>query len=114
MMSFAKLFSHIGFSLGIFSGILDNTPHKEERESVEKEVVLTYLKTQFKRFETVFTQLNPDDLYNAKHKLSTIDGEIEWSDYDILTLAYNHTVHHKGQATTYLRLKEIVPPQYRC
>jgi uncharacterized damage-inducible protein DinB len=113
VMSFAKLFSHIGVSLDYYAEILDGTLHKEEIESVEKGVVLTYLQGRFERFEAAFNQLNPTDLYNPKHISRTIDGEIESSDYDILMLAYNHTVHHKGQATTYLRLKDIVPPQYR-
>jgi len=89
------------------------TLHKEEIESVEKGVVLTYLQGRFERFEAPFNQLNPSDLYNPKHNLGTRDGEIYFSTYDILMLAYNHTVHQKGQATTYLRLKDIVPPQFR-
>ena len=112
-MSFAKIFSHIGVSLDYYAGILDGTLHKEEIESVEKGVVLTYLQGRFERFEAALNQLNPSDLYNPKHNLGTRDGEIYFSTYDILMLAYNHTVHHKGQATTYLRLKDIVPPQYR-
>ena len=113
VMSFAKLFSHIGVSLDYYAEILDGTSHKEEIESVEKRVVLTYLQERFERFEDTLNQLKPSDLYNRKHSLGTRDGEIYFSNYDILMLAYNHTVHHKGQATTYLRLKDIVPPQYR-
>lgn len=114
IMSFAKLFSHIGVSLDYYTEILDGTPHKEEIKSKEKKVVLTYLQERFERFEDALSLLNPSDLYNPKHKLNTrLDGVLYSSDYDILMLAYNHTVHHKGQATTYLRLKDIVPPQYR-
>ena len=113
VMSFAELFSHIGVSLDYYAEILDGTSHKEEVESVKKGVVLTYLQERFERFEAALNQLNPNDLYNRKHNLGSRDGEIYFSDYDILMLAYNHTVHHKGQATTYLRLKDIVPPQYR-
>ena len=113
VMSFAKLFSHIGASLDYYAEILDGKVHKEEIVSVEKKIVFTYLKEQFERFEYALNQLNPSDLFHPKHNLGTIDGGIDFSDYDILMLAYNHTVHHKGQATTYLRLKDIVPPQYR-
>lgn len=113
VMSFAKLFSHIGASMDYYAEILDGTLHKQEVESVEKRIIFTYLTEQFERFENAMNQLNPSDLCNPKHNLGTIDGGIDFSDYDILMLAYNHTVHHKGQATTYLRLKDIVPPQYR-
>ena len=113
VMSFAKLFSHIGVSLDYYAEILDGTSHKRKIESIEKRVVLTYLQERFERFEDTLNQLKSSDLYNRKHNLGTRDGEIYFSNYDILMLAYNHTVHHKGQATTYLRLKDIVPPQYR-
>ena len=113
LMSFAKLFSHIGFSLDIFAETLDGTEKIEEPKFEEKEPVKAYLQSRFERFEAAFDQLNTTELFNPKHGLGTIDGEIFFSDYDILMLAYNHTVHHKGQATTYLRLQGIVPPQYR-
>ena len=113
VMSFKRLFSHIGFSLDIFAEILDRTEKIEEPKSEEKETVRAYLQTRFERFEAAFYSLISADLYNPKHATETVDGEIYFSDYDILMLAYNHTVHHKGQATTYLRLQGIRPPQYR-
>ena len=112
-MSFSKLFSHIGKSLDIYAGILDGTAHEEEIESVEKEVVLSYLKWCFDRFDQTLSQIYSKDLFSPSHNLDTRDGGIDFSDYDIIMLAYNHTVHHKGQATTYIRLKGIIPPQYR-
>jgi len=111
--SFAKLCSHIGLSLDIYAEMIDGTPREEQIESVEKSVVLTTLQNQFERFENTMNSLNPDDVFTGIHKLDTRDGDIDFYDYDILMLAYNHSVHHKGQATTYLRLKEIAPPQYR-
>ena len=113
VMTFAKLFSHVAASMDIYAEILDKTPPKEEIESVEKKVVLNYLQGRFERFENAFNKLNKENLYILKHKLVTRFEELNWSDYDVLMLAYNHTVHHKGQATTYLRLNGIEPPQYR-
>lgn len=113
VMSFSKLFSHIGKSLDIYAGILDGTAHKEEIESVEKAVVLSYLEWSFDRFDQTLSQINSEDLFSPSHNLDTRDGVIDFSDYDIIMLAYNHTVHHKGQATTYIRLRGITPPQYR-
>ena len=113
VMSFAKLFSHIGHSLDIYAEILDGAEKIEEPKSKEKETLIRYVQTRFERFEAAFYQLNTSDLYNPKHVMKTMDGEVSFSDYDILMLAYNHTVHHKGQATTYLRLQGITPPAYR-
>lgn len=112
-MSFSKLFSHIGKSLDIFAGVLDGLAHKDETESIVKGEIRTYLRWSFNRFDQAMAQLNPQKLYIPSHNLDTRDGGIDFSDYDIIMLAYNHTVHHKGQATTYLRLKGITPPQYR-
>ena len=113
VMSFAKLFSHIGKSLDIYAGILDGISLEDETESNIKGEILTYLRWFFSRFDKAMAQLNPQNLYTPSHNLETRDGGVDFSDYDIIMLAYNHTVHHKGQATTYLRLKGITPPQYR-
>ena len=111
--SFARLFSHIGLSLDNFAEILDGTEKIEEPKSEEKKTLMAYLQSRFERFKAAFYPLNTIDLYNQKHVINTMDGEIYLSDYDVLMLAYNHTVHHKGQATTYLRLNGIIPPAYR-
>ena len=113
IMTFARLFTHIGVSLDYYAEILDGVPHKEETLSSEKEEVTSYLKSRFDRFEAAVGQLDVNNVFNPSHKISTSDGATDFSDFDILMLAYNHTVHHKGQATTYLRLNGIAPPQYR-
>lgn len=113
VMPFAKLFTHMGSGLDNYAEILDGKPSEKETESMEKDVVFSYLKSCFSRFGETLIRLNPDHVFSRKHNLNTRDGAIEFYDYDILMLAYNHTVHHKGQATTYLRLCGIAPPQYR-
>ena len=113
VMSFSKLFTHIGKSMDVYTGMLHGTPHKEELESNHKSEVETYLSASFDRFEQAMTQIDSERLYISSHKIPTRDGALNMSDYDIIMLMYNHTVHHKGQATTYLRLVGITPPQYR-
>ena len=113
IMSFSKLFSHIGKSLDIYAGMLNGTEHQEEKVSLIKGEVNDYLIWSFDRFDQALTQLNHDNLYIQTHDVATMDGMMHISDYDIIMLAYNHTVHHKGQATTYQRLAGVTPPQYR-
>lgn len=113
VMSYAKLFSHIGKSLDIYAGMLDGSAHEQETESEVKEEVYTYLTRCFDRFEQALAGLDSDSVYSPTNTVQTRDGDIEMSDYDVIMLAYNHTVHHKGQATTYLRLAGMAPPQYR-
>jgi uncharacterized damage-inducible protein DinB len=113
VMSFSSLFSHIGRSLEVYAGMLDGTAADEGSKPVSKAEVHTSLKGSFDLFERGLTQLNAKNLYTPTHEIATRDGSLNMSDYDIIMLAYNHTVHHKGQATTYLRLAGATPPQYR-
>ena len=112
-MSYAKLFSHIGKSLDVHAGMLDDMAQVQEVESDVKDEVRTYLTRCFNRFERTLAALDPDIVFSPTHTVQTRDGDMEMSDYDVIMLAYNHTAHHKGQATTYLRLAGMVPPQYR-
>jgi len=113
MMTFSKLFTHIGFSLDKFAGIIDGKIPNEEPESSSKKITSEYLNKCFEHFETAYKSLDKNDIYTKNHFYS--DKEY-WKDetvFDIIMLAYNHTVHHLGQATTYLRLNGITPPSYR-
>ena len=113
MMSFGKLFTHIGFSLDIYAGVFDGEIPKEEPENSIKEVKSEYLNRCFEHFETAYKSLNKNELYTKNHFYPDKEPWKEFSVFDIIILAYNHTVHHVGQATTYLRLNGITPPKYR-
>ena len=113
VMSFAKLFSHIGFSLDIYAEVLDGATKLEEPTSENRDVVFSYLQTRFRRFEDAVRVVNPENLYTRNHFFSSDEPWKNFTIFDIIMLSYNHAVHHKGQATTYLRLQGVKPPQYR-
>lgn len=113
MMSFNKLFTHIGVGIDIYAEKLDGVAPKDEPETIEKVVVSNYLKSCFEHFESAYKSLNNDQLYTKKHHFQSVEPWMNFSVFDIIILAYNHTIHHRAQATTYLRLNEITPPKYQ-
>ena len=113
MMSFSKLFTHIGYSLDVYAGVFDGKIPNEEPESSINKVKSEYLNRCYERFETAYKSLNKNDIYTKNHFYPDKEPWKEFSVFDIIMLAYNHNVHHLGQATTYLRLNGITPPKYR-
>ena len=113
VMSYGNLFCHIGWSLDIYAEVLDGTSKIDKLETNDKKLASEYLQSRFERFEDAMDKVSGERLYLIDHHFSNTEPWKNFSNYDILMLSYNHAVHHKGQATTYLRLKGIVPPQYR-
>lgn len=113
MMSFGKLFTHIGSSLNGYAGVLDGSVPDNEPEPSKKTEVSDYLDNAFAHFNNALDEINVNDLYAIKHAKSDMEPWREFSIFDIITLGYNHTIHHIAQATVYIRLKNIVPPRYR-
>lgn len=113
MMTYRKIFTHIGFGVDKFAGIMDGDAPGEEPETVEKALILDYLEDCFGHFNTAYKELEETQLYSNNHHFAEEEGWKDSSIADILLLAYNHTIHHRAQATVYLRLKEIVPPKYQ-
>jgi len=113
VMSYGNLFCHIGWSLDIYAEVLDGKSKIDKLETNDKNRVSGYLQSRFDRFEEAMNSVSEKSLYLADHHLSKVDPWKDFSNYDVFMLSYNHAVHHKGQATTYLRLKEIAPPKYR-
>ena len=112
-MSFMKLFSHIGSGLNTYSEVLGGSSTGIEPEPKNRTTVSNYLDNAFAHFNNTLDEINIDDLYEIKHAKSDFEPWKEFSIFDIITLGYNHTIHHVAQATVYLRLKNIVPPRYR-
>ncbi|MDH3648313.1 MAG: DinB family protein [Saprospiraceae bacterium] len=112
MMSFGKLFTHIGWGLEIYTGTLDGSTPREEPKTTRTEI-LNYLEHCFDHFDLAFKALKETELYSNNHRFLKDEPWKDFSIADMLLLAYNHTIHHRAQATVYLRLKEIVPPKYR-
>lgn len=113
MMSFSKLFTHIGFGLEVYAEKLDGEAPGEEPVTTEKQTLFKYLTGCFEHFNNAFKDVKESELYSNKHHFPEEEPWKDFSIADIILLAYNHTIHHRAQATTYLRLKEIVPPKYR-
>jgi len=113
VMSFGNLFCHVGWSLDIYKEVLDGTKKVDKLESNDKSLVSNYLQSRFDGFEEAMDSVSEERLYLVDHHFSKTEPWMNFSNYDVLMLSYNHAVHHKGQATTYLRLKGIVPPRYR-
>ena len=113
VMSFGKLFSHIGNGLNIYAGVLVGTTVPNEPELASKSEISEYLELAFQNFNNALNDTNLDNLYAIKHAKSEEQPWKDFSVFDIITLGYNHTVHHIAQATVYLRLRNIVPPKYR-
>ncbi len=113
VMSYGNLFCHIGWSLDIYAEVLDGTMKIDKLESNDKNRVSDYLQSRFDRFEEAMDNAFGERLYLVDHHFSKTEPWKNFTNYDILMLSYNHAVHHKGQATTYLRLKGIAPPKYR-
>ena len=112
-MSFGKLFTHIGSGLHGFAGVLVESISDNEPEPNSKTIVSDYLGDAFTHFNNALDEIKLDDLYAIKHAKSDVEPWKEFSIFDIVTLGYNHTIHHIAQATVYLRLKGITPPKYR-
>lgn len=113
IMSFGKLFTHIGNGLNAYAGVLDGSVSDNESEPSNKSEESTYLDNAFAHFNNALDGINIENLYAIKHTKSEVEPWKEFSIFDIITLAYNHTIHHIAQATVYVRLKNIVPPKYR-
>ena len=113
VMSFGKLFSHIASGLNTYAGVLDGSTSDSEADPIGRTEVSDYLDNAFTHFNKVMDEINLENLYIIKHAKADTEPWKEFSFFDIITLGYNHTTHHIGQATVYLRLKNIVPPKYR-
>jgi uncharacterized damage-inducible protein DinB len=113
VMSFGNLFCHIGWSLDIYKEVLNGKSKFDKLETNDKNTVFGYLQSRFDGFEEAMDSVIGERLYLIDHHFSKTEPWMNFSNYDVLMLSYNHAVHHKGQATTYLRLKGIVPPRYR-
>ena len=113
IMSFGKLFTHIGNGLEVYSGVLDGSSADKEPDSSNNSKILAYLEKGFSHFSEVLNEQNDKDLFSFDHQYPDEAPWQEFSIVEILMLAYSHATHHNAQAALYLRLKDITPPQYR-
>ena len=97
MMSFNKLFTHIGKDIDGYARVLDGVAPKDEPETIEKVVVSNYLKSCFEHFESAYRSLNEAELHTKNHYFPSVEPWMNFNVFDIIMLAYNHSVHHQGQ-----------------
>ena len=97
------------FHSGIPSGAFDFTPnHRPDSVKTGPDIALWYADS-FARNLGKITEMSADQL------LKTIDfrGMFELPAVTYLTFALNHSIHHRGQLSTYLRaMGGKVPPIY--
>lgn len=113
IMSYGKLFTHIGNGLEVYSGVLDGSTAAKEPDSSNNSKVLAYLEKGFSHFNQALNKQIDKDLFSIDHQYADEAPWKEFSIAEILMLAYSHTTHHNAQASLYLRLKDITPPKYR-
>ena len=113
IMSFGHLFTHIGSGLNGFAGVLDGSDTGNEPEPNNRTEVSDYLHNAFTHFNNALDKIILEDLYAIKHAKADVEPWRDFSTFDIITLGYNHTIHHIAQATVIIWLKNIVPPKYR-
>ena len=113
IMSFGKLFTHIGSSLNGYGEVLGGSASADEPDPIHRTEVYDYLQHAFNHFNYALDNANRDDLYKIKHAKADTDPWRDFTIFDIITLGYNHTIHHIAQATVFIRLNNIMPPKYR-
>lgn len=113
IMSFGKLFSHIGLGLEIYSGVLDGSTPDKEPDSTNRSNVLAYLENGFSHFSKVLSNQKGKNIFSFNHQYPDEEPWKEFRIIEIVMMSYNHVTHHKAQATVYLRLKSITPPKWR-
>ena len=96
--NFNELMNHIGYGIIWWT---ENYIRKQQTSweppayKKTKDETISYLQQAYKSLEDALTKaLFTEDLVNGFH--ATLD----------------HITHHRGQATTYLRLQDITPPEY--
>ncbi|WP_158655137.1 DinB family protein [Flavivirga eckloniae] len=97
--SYSALASHTVYSIDWNIELMKGTPVKwnpGDEDCFSKAELVTYANDEFDRLITFIN--------NAKETPKLTNQLI-----DVL----NHNAHHRGQMITYLRLKDITPPNYR-
>ncbi len=120
--SFAELFKHIAGSFRLQQKVLKGeftTPDQEfpavqqlEKAEMSKQSIADLVSDEFDNFIDIIANMSEKDLKET-FTFSFIPGAPVKSNREIFVFARDHLTHHRGQATTYLRLNGIKPAQYR-
>ncbi len=110
--SFAEQMMHIGDGLGRFSSMIKGekqSPVTRPKE-MDQDSIVKYLTAVYDYGSGVLKETT-DAV--AEEKLKMFGGRTEMTKREVFYFALDHATHHRGQTVIYLRLKGLVPPQYR-
>jgi uncharacterized damage-inducible protein DinB len=118
-MGFGKLMIHFaGYNNMLFGAVSGMKPPavpekmaaamKDPKGVFEKEAVVQFLKDSNAFTEKALAEITPDKL----DQMFGPEGR-QAAGRERLMSGYVHTVHHRGQAEVYLRVKGIKPPSYK-
>lgn len=120
--SFAELFKHIAGSFqlqqkvlkGEFTTIQEEFPAVQQLEKSEmsKQQIIDLVSSEFDNMSNLLANMSEKDLKKT-FTFAFIPGAPEKNYREIFTFSRDHLTHHRGQATTYLRLNGVKPAAYR-
>ena len=106
--SFGEIMQHIGEAqLYTASQGLKIKQTKFNSDLTSKKELKTFIKNSYKSLIDAVQLLTTEDL---NKQVNFWDGKA--SVHKILNFTIDHVTHHRGQATIYLRLNNIKPPDY--
>ena len=109
--TFAEQFEYFASSnAGYFSRFVDE-PRPTRPKSLTKDALREFVRATFNYVEAVLSGLTEEEFLRRDVRMSSRSKS--HTAQDIFLRAYMHTVHHRGQIVTYLRLKGVTPPSWR-
>lgn len=110
-MSFGEQMLHIANANGYFFGKMTGAkaPAGPDKSAAgDKAAVIKALTESFDFVAAQMATLKDSQLLEIVES-----GEGKMSRFEVLLLAFDHTAHHRAQTLVYLRLKGIVPTEYK-
>lgn len=118
--SFSELFKHIAGSSIFLKAVFEGTDIYEafgqmqalEKTTLSKGDLTEKIESNMKDLTTLIKNLSDKDL-NKTFEFSFLPGKPLVKIKDVINAMGTHFAHHRGQATTYLRLNGITPVGYQ-
>ena len=111
MRSFGLLVQEM-LSIGVpmLQGIVTGewAPHHEDKSSKSRADLLRLWDQDSEQMKTLWAQLRPEQF--REHAVAF--GQYPGAVYDLLLYAIDNEIHHRGQATVYLRSLGVEPPAF--
>lgn len=120
--SFGELFKHLAGSFQLQQKVLKGeftTPEKEfpavqqlEKSEMSKQAIINLISKEMDNMISLMADMNKKEL-KTSFTFGFIPGAPVKTNREIFVFSRDHLTHHRGQATTYLRLNGIKPSAYR-